>query len=244
MKLSIIMPVHSERESISEIIQELKKMIRMETLMEIVLIIANSSPAETIRICEQMTQENDFVRMYIQKGNGFGAAYREAFPHTSGDYILMLDSDGEFELQTIPKMIELAECGNFDLIQASRWIKGGGAEGYRLLKYILNRAFQYLFRLLLWTNVHDLTFGYKMIRKGTVDSIKWEGERHELAMETTIKPIKCGFKVAEVPSFWRTRKQGWSKNPGWTCFRIYTSLALKVVFFNKKYFLKISDGAT
>ncbi|MFA5133288.1 MAG: glycosyltransferase [Patescibacteria group bacterium] len=234
MKLSIIMPVHSERDSISEIINELKRIIPRETLLEVILIIAKSSPEETMEICRRMERENDFVKMRVQKDIGFGMAYREAFGYASGDYVLMLDSDGEFELSTIPKMIILAEKGEVDLIQACRWIPGGGAEGYEPLTYIMNRLFQYIFRFLLWTKIHDLTFGYKMLKKKVINSIEWEGKKHELAMETTIKPIKYGFKVAEVPSFWRKRRDGQSKNPGWMRIKLYTPLALRVAFGSKK----------
>ena len=224
------MPVHSERESIIEIISQLKQLINQDTLHEVILTIAKASPLETMEICKKMVNDNDFVKMYIQNEPGFGMAYREAFKLATGDYILMLDSDGEFELATIPKMINAAEVGNYDVIQASRWITGGGADGYEFFTYIANRLFQYIFRILLWTKIHDLTFGYKMIKRSVINEINWEGRRHELAMETTIKPIKYGYRVVEVSSYWRKRREGESKNPGVMRVKLYTPLALKVVF--------------
>lgn len=211
MKLSVIMPVYSETDSVRRIIDDISVRIK-EHLLEVILIVSPRSSEESLAVCRSVESGNRLVRMIIQSElPGFGQAYREAFPAARGDFVLMLDADGEFDLDSVPLMIREVERGA-EAVLASRWISGGGVEGYGFVTYLANRSFQILLRTLFRTRLHDLTFGFKLLSAGAVRTIPWEGTMHELAMETTIKTIRYGYRVTEVPAFWRKRREGQSKN--------------------------------
>ena len=124
-------------------------------------------------------------------------------------------------------MIKKAEEGA-DVVIASRWMRGGAVHDYDLLTYVLNRGFQHIFRLLFWTRIHDLTYGYKLIDARVLKRFTWTGVWHEIAMETTLRPLKAGCRIAEVPSVWRKRTEGVSKIGTWKRFR-YVPFALKIL---------------
>ncbi len=211
MKLTVIMPVYSETESVRRIIDDITERL-IDYLHEIILIVSPRSSDESKRICSELAASYGLVRMIMQSEKpGFGQAYREAFPHARGTHILMLDADEEFDLSAIPRMINRIGAGA-DVVVGSRWIPEGGVKGYGLSTFLANRAFQIVLRLAFQSPLHDLTFGFKMLSSNVVKTIPWEGKMHELAMETTLKPLRFGYRVEEVPAFWTRRREGRSKN--------------------------------
>ena len=138
----------------------------------------------------------------------------------------MIDSDGEMEIETVPRMlVEMAAGGSRSRGGVALACPAAGFVGYSRLKYYLNWCFQQLFRWLFWTPLHDLTYGFKLIRAELVHGIDWQGTLHEIACETTLKPVRLGVSVAEVPSKWTARTQGVSKNTFWRNFRYVSGTA-------------------
>lgn len=230
------MPIFSETESVKKIVKEVKEMLG-ERLFEIIFVVAPKSAPESIKVCNDLAQNDKKIRFYFQKNNpGVGRAYREGFEYVSGDYALLLDGDGQNDLRTIPLMVDKILSENLDLVVASRWIKDGGVDlnSYGVRKYILNRIFNSVVRILYRTGVHDLTFSYKLIRAHLIKSIQWEGVGFELNAETTLKPIRYGYRVGEVPSKIKDRKEGESKYSLIAALK-YIPMSLKILFLKKQY---------
>ena len=226
MRISVILPVHSETESLRSVIKDLTKLIGGD-IYEIIIIVSEESPRETFEVCQGLTEKNSKVKIHIQKDKGLGNAVRQGIIYVKGTHILMMDSDGEMLPETVPNMIKKMLDKNCDMIVASRWMKGGGAIGYAAPKYVFTHFFNAFFRFLYRTRIHDLSLGFKLMRVEIAKKIRWEGERHEIATETTLRPIRLGYKVEEVPTLWVRRRFGASKN--WTSLNVnYISMALRI----------------
>jgi len=52
-----------------------------------------------------------------------------------------------------------------------------------------------------------------------IDAIEWHGTLHEICIETTVKPIKHGYNLQQVPSVWVGRREGRSVNTFFKNFR-------------------------
>jgi hypothetical protein len=115
-----------------------------------------------------------------------------------------------------------------DGVIANRWLPGGGFTNYDPLKYVLNWIFQKMFRIAFLTTVGDLTFGFKILSQKIAKSISWEGTLHEICIETTVKPIKYGYRIEQVPSVWVGRKEGASVNTFFKNFR-YVKMAFQTL---------------
>jgi len=186
MRISVILPVHSETESLKSVAERLIKLIG-DGIYEIILIVSPESPMETFKVCQGLN-------------------------YVGGTHVLMMDSDGEMLPETVPNIIEKIVRENCDMVVASRWMKGGGAIGYTAPKYVFVHLFNAVFRFLYRTRIHDLSLGFKLMRVEVAKKIHWEGEYHEIAVETTLRHIRFGYKVGEVPTVWVRRKRGKSKN--------------------------------
>jgi dolichol-phosphate mannosyltransferase len=225
--VSVVLPVYSETDSVREVVRWLRNHFGMQ-LVEILIVISPRSSAESRAVCDQLAAEDERTQVFVQQNNpGVGQAFREGYARTRGNVVLSMDSDGEMELAAIPKMVAEMARGNYGVVVGSRWMKGGGFVGYSGFKRWLNWGFQQLFRVLFWTRLHDLTYGFKLLRAEVVHGIMWEASLHEIGCETTLKPIRAGVPVSEVPSVWTARAQGRSKNSFWRNFR-YVEMALRI----------------
>jgi hypothetical protein len=227
-RVSVVMPVFSETDTVRQIAEWLIANIGPR-LEEIVIVQSPRSSEASRAACARLVADHPRVRLHVQQENpGLGRGVREGFARVRGNVVLMIDSDGEMEIETVPRMLAALADGGHGLVSASRWLPGGGFSGYGGLKYYLNGCFQQLFRWLFWTPLTDLTYGFKMMRAELVRGIDWEGTLHEIACETTLKPVRLGVSVAEVPTRWTARTQGVSKNTFWRNFR-YVRTALTIL---------------
>ncbi|HKI34971.1 MAG TPA: glycosyltransferase 87 family protein [Gemmataceae bacterium] len=227
-RVSVVMPVYSETDTVLEIATWLTRELGPR-LEEIIIVQSPRSSERSRTVCQDLAAVNCRVRLQVQQNNpGLGRAVRQGFAQVRGNVVLTIDSDGEMAIETVPRLLAEMAQGGHGLVIASRWLRGGGFTGYSPMKYYLNWCFQQLFRCLFWTRLHDLTYGFKVIRAELVRGLDWEGTLHEIACETTLKPVRLGVSVAEVPSRWTARTQGASKNTFWRNFR-YVRTALTIL---------------
>ena len=233
-RISVVLPVFSETDTIREVVKGLQDILGAR-LLEIVIVVSPRSGEDSRDVCAELGKSDARIRMQMQQVNpGLGHGVREGYAATRGNWVLNIDSDGEMEMETVRRMLEKADTGSYDLVVASRWMKGGGFSGYSRLKYGLNFIFQQVFRSLFLTRVNDLTYGFKLMRGELARGIRWEGARHEIACETTMKPIKLGARACAVPSKWTARTSGESKNTFWRTFR-YVDMAFRILCRGAEY---------
>jgi dolichol-phosphate mannosyltransferase len=228
-RISVVMPVFSETDTVRTVVEWLRDNLATR-LHEIIIVISPRSSKESYAVCEEITRLDERVRLVVQQVNpGVGNAFREGYALATGNVILSMDSDNEMELTAIPKMLDALAANDYAVVVGSRWLLGGGFVGYSPLKRVLNWGFQQLFRVLFLTRCTDLTYGFKVLRAEVVHGIAWEATLSEIGCETTMKPLRAGFRVGEVPSVWTARTQGRSTNNFWRNFR-YVRMALRVLW--------------
>jgi dolichol-phosphate mannosyltransferase len=227
-RISVVLPVFSETKTVREIVGWLGANLGAR-LLEVIIVISPRSSEGSKAVCSDLAREDLRVRVFEQRENpGVGRAFREGYARVRGNVVLSMDSDGEMELEAIPRMVEQMARGDFGLVVGARWLPGGGLVGYSPAKRVLNWGFQQLFRALYRTRLHDLTYGFKLMRAEVVRGIAWEATMHEIGCETTLKPIRLGVAASEVPSTWTARVEGRSKNTFLRNFR-YVGMALSIL---------------
>jgi dolichol-phosphate mannosyltransferase len=225
----VLMPVFSETDTVRQIALWLRDELGVR-LEEIIIVQSPRSSAASRAVCHELAENYPEVRLHVQENNpGLGWAVREGYARARGNLVLMIDSDGEMEIDTVPRMLTEMERGQHALVVASRWLPGGGFSGYSGLKFYLNWCFQQFFRCLFWTPLTDLTYGFKLLRAELAHGIAWQGTLHEIACETTLKPVRLGLSAGQVPSKWTARTQGVSKNTFWRNFR-YVRMAWVILW--------------
>ena len=226
IRLSVVVTVYSETFSIDETIKILLGNNR-EYIQEIMLLTSPRASEKTFSICRRWEVQEPRVKVVVQQHNpGIGWAYREGMQAAKGNYIALMAADLETEPAAVGRMVQkLVETGCDEVI-ANRWMPGGGFTNYDPLKLVLNWIFQKAFRVLFWTRIGDFTFGLKLLSKEVADAVKWEGTMHEICIETTVKPLRKGYHLEQVPTVWVGRQEGRSVNTFFKNFR-YVKMGLR-----------------
>lgn len=226
LRITFILPALNETYSLRQTVDTIFTLAG-DDLHEVLIVTADRTAEESLAVIETIVKQRPVgIRVHRQGLPFLGGAMREAFDIASGDHVMLMASDLETDPTLIPAFIEAMQTGRWDIVAGSRWIKGGGFEGYSRTKLVLNYFFQKIFAILYNTQVTDLTFAYRLYRKPILEGILWEELKHPFLLECLLKPLRCGARVTEIPCKWRVRTEGTSANMFAETFK-YLRIALK-----------------
>lgn len=226
MKVSFIVTVLNETDSLRQTVDTIFALAADE-VQEILIVIAPHTTAASRAVIQELAEKYaDYVRVHEQRLPFLGGALREGFAEARGDFVMLMASDLETDPTMVPRFLAAMKTGDWDIAAGSRWLEGGGFEGYSRLKLALNFLFQKLFRVLYRTKLTDLTYAYRLYRRSALEGIVWEELRHPFLLECLLKPLRRGARVTEIPCVWRVRGEGQSANTLLQTFR-YLGTAVK-----------------
>jgi len=227
MAITFILPVLNETGSLRVTVETITG-LAADQLHEILIVTADRSTPESLEVVGQLQQElPEVVRVHRQRLPRLGGAIREAFELAGGSHVMLMASDLETDPEMIPRFIEKMQEARWDIVCGSRWLAGGGFEGYGRLKTWLNWTFQRCFRLWYGVRLTDLTFAYRLYRREVLEGIRWDELGHPFLLECLLKPLRLGARVVEVPCRWRSRREGASAGSLRETLR-YVPLAVRV----------------
>jgi dolichol-phosphate mannosyltransferase len=240
MKISALVAVYSETDLLVATLNRLKAALG-PLLWEFLIIASPKSSPECLELCHKLAQTDPLVKTYVQSDNpGIGWAYRELIPQMTGTYGLILSSDLETNPEDAALMAQAAQQTGADIVCASRWLRDGSFTGYDPFKLVLNYGYNLIFRTLYGINIHDITFGYRLMKAKVLRGVNWEYGRHEFCAEMLLKPVRLGYTATEIPTKWVKRPEGESKNTFMRNFK-FASAAWKIRFAPKETFRARTD---
>jgi glycosyltransferase involved in cell wall biosynthesis len=219
MKLSIIVPVYNEKETILEVLSRLGG-INFDIDYEIIIVDDGSTDGTTeilkSLINTNLSTDNKNIReisgqirehlrtIFLPKNCGKGAALRRGFQEARGDIIAIQDADLEYNPQELPKLIQsVLKGGGTEVVYGSRFLTKH-KPGYKI-PYLGNRFLSFLFWLLYGKLVNDPWTCYKIFKKDLLNGLNLESSGFELEIELTAKFLKCGYKILEIPISYKGR---------------------------------------
>jgi len=231
MKISVVMTVYSETELLRQSVRQIRTQLNQWPIEILVVVHPKSSP-ECMALCDELGREADVCIIIQSPRSGIGWAYREAIPYVTGTHVLIMSSDLETNPADADAIVRQAEATGADIVCASRWMHGGGFSGYNPFKLVLNFGYNLIFRVLYHTSIHDITFGYKLIRADVLRQVNWQYGTHEFCAELILRPLRLGYTAAEIPTHWVKRPEGDSKMTFMRNFR-FVSAAWHIFFTAK-----------
>jgi dolichol-phosphate mannosyltransferase len=207
----VCLPTYNERENIEPMLRVLgNKGVH-------VLVIDDASPDGTGEIADRLAAELDYVDVLHRPGKtGLGPAYLAGFERALADgaeLVLEMDCDFSHDPNDVPRLIAAAEQGA-DLALGSRYVHGGSVRNWGAVRRFVSSGGSLYARLVLGTNVHDLTGGFKCYRRRVLETIDLRAIRskgYAFQIETTYRAVRAGFRVIEVPITFVDREVGGSK---------------------------------
>jgi dolichol-phosphate mannosyltransferase len=215
----LVLPTYNEAENIERIVGAATRSLAAGSPEHRLLVVDDNSPDGTGDIADRLAAERDDVEVLHRPGKeGLGRAYLAGFQHAldgGADLILEMDADFSHDPADIPRLIEAA--AEADLVIGSRYMPGGGVEGWAWYREWLSRGGCWYARVLLSVPVRDLTGGFKCFRREvleTLDLSEIHADGYGFQIEMTYRAIREGFRVREIPITFRDRVAGTSKMHG------------------------------
>jgi glycosyltransferase involved in cell wall biosynthesis len=209
-KLSVIVPVFNERNTVAEVIRRMRT-VELPLDREI-LIVDDGSDDGTRHVLSQVGDST--VRVLLHDHNrGKGAAIRTALGHVRGDLVLIQDADLEYDPEDWPKLLAPAMKGRASVVYGSRFT--GERRNMLILHWIGNRFLSLLTNLLYNSTLSDMETCYKLFDRRVLDSITLRAERFEFEPEVTAKVLRQGIRIYEVPISYTGRELYEGKKITW-----------------------------
>ncbi len=212
MKLSIVIPAHSEEGCIETTALNLLNVLRKNSIDCEVLIVNDHSSDSTRSILENLSKTNPELRFIDNPyPNGFGFAVRAGLEKYSGDAVAIVMADASDDPQDVVRFFRKLEEG-YDCVFGTRFQSGGKTYDYPAFKLVVNRLANIFIRILFGMRYNDTTNAFKMYRRETIDGLKPLLSHHfNLTVELPLKAISRKYSYAVVPNSWTNRKTGESK---------------------------------
>jgi dolichol-phosphate mannosyltransferase len=216
-KTIIVIPTYNEVDNLPRMIPALLE-LPIDDMG--ILVVDDGSPDGTGQKADDFAAEfpGQVNVLHRKEKSGLGPAYIAGFKRAmelGADYIVQMDCDFSHQPKYVPELVNKINEG-YDLVVASRWMKGGGVDekwGIRrkLLSWWANRVYV---PTILRLPVHDATAGFKIWRRETLigldlDRIRSNG--YVFQVEMSYVAWRLGFKLGEIPIHFPDRQIGESK---------------------------------
>jgi len=197
MKLSIVIPIYNEKNTIREIVRRVEKS-PAENLAKEIILVDDFSNDGTRQILKAM--EGDYKIVFHDKNYGKGAALRSGFSQVSGDIIIIQDADLEYDPAEYPVMLGPIFDGKADVVYGSRMLTANPHRVLFFWHYLGNKLLTFFSNMLTNLTLTDMETCYKCFTKEVLDKIlpRLESKRFGIEPELTAHFAKGRFRIYEV----------------------------------------------
>ena len=209
MKLSVIIPVYNEVESIQEIVKRVKN---TGLAWEIVLV-DDGSKDGTRDLLKEMDGKDNVRVILHEKNQGKGAAVRTGFDAARGDVFLIQDADLEYDPRDYPILLKPLDEGVADVVYGSRFL-GGPRRVVMFWHMVANYMLTFMTNILYNTILSDMETGYKVFRRRVIEGMPLHAKRFDFEPEFTAKVLKRKYRIFEVPITFNPRDYSEGKKIG------------------------------
>ena len=229
MKLSIVIPVYNEKDTLLKLLEEVRA---VEGLEKEIIIVEDFSTDGTREIVQKLAGEGmgkDLKIVYHEKNMGKGASLRDGFKVTTGDYVIVQDADLEYTPSDYHKLLNSLENGT-DVVYGSRF--SGTYEDMSSLHYVGNRLLTFITNLLFGVALTDMETCYKLVPGDFVRNLEIKSARFNFEPEITAKILKAGLHIREVPIKYKGRSFTEGKKITWKDGIVALFTLIKFRFFD------------
>lgn len=207
-KLSIIMPVYNEKETINKILERVK-----ETNFEKEIIVVDDFSTDGTREILMAQTDNNIKVFYHSKNMGKGAAIKTGLQYVTGEIVIIQDADLEYDPEDYPHLIKPIIKNKASVVYGSRFT--GEHKNMFFWHYIGNKFLTLVTNVLYDTTLSDMETCYKAFKTEVIKGIKLRSNRFDFEPEITAKVLKQGHRIYEVPISYSGRERDEGKKITW-----------------------------
>ena len=225
MKLSVVMPVYNERETLRSILER----VRAVPIEKEIICIDDCSTDGTWDILQEVAKEGH-IRLFRHPRNlGKGAAVRTGLNKVRGDIVIIQDADLEYDPSDYRRLVMPIVEGQARVVYGSRFrghaqdMSRGHAWGNRFLTWATN--------VLFGVHLTDMETCYKVFTADAARRLRLKSPRWGFDPEITARLLKMGYHIVEVPISYAGRERGQGKKIRWQDGFVVLFTIIKCRFF-------------
>lgn len=193
MKLSVIVPVYNERRTIAIILEK----VRAVAIDKEIIVVDGGSIDGTRELLKAEETRPDTRVIYEPSRRGRGRALKEGLAAAQGEIVIFQDADLELDPADYPALIAPLEAGTCDVVFGSRFLAGRPLMTF--LQYWGNRVINTAVNILYGTRLTDVETCYQVFRREALAGMDLENNDFAFTIELTVKLIKRGYRIQEIP---------------------------------------------
>jgi glycosyltransferase involved in cell wall biosynthesis len=195
--VTVVIPAKNEAENVAWVLRRLP-----DDVSEVVLVDGRSTD-DTVAVAR--AERPDLV-VALEAAPGKGAAMRTGMELARGEVIVTLDADGSMDPREIARFV--AQAASADLVKGSRFAPSGGSADITVVRKLGNRVLCGLVNLFYGSRLTDLCYGFCAVRRSALPALGLRSDGFEIETEMTVRALRAGLRIAEVPSFELPRRYG------------------------------------
>ena len=206
----VVIPTYNEIDNIEDFANQIIK-FNVD-----ILIVDDNSPDGTGDLVQKLSENLSQVNLLKRSGKlGLGSAYRDGFKWGLNEgykYLIEMDADFSHSFSDLNNILQNSK--NFDVVIGSRYIPGGGSNGWDFKRKLLSSYANKLSKVLLRSKINDMTSGFRSYSSEALNEINYfstKSDGYSFQIEMTIRSIEKKLSIKEVPIIFTERSLGNSK---------------------------------
>jgi dolichol-phosphate mannosyltransferase len=218
MSVWVVLPTYNEAENVERVVSAVHDVLRHSERGPFrILIVDDASPDGTGQIAGALAERHREIEVLHRPGKeGLGPAYIAGFDRAlrgGADFVIEMDADCSHDPMDLPRLLAAAREGA-DVVLGSRYVEGGETREWGIVRRAISRAGCAYARVMLGTDIRDLTGGFKCFRASALlaldpQTIRTHG--YGFQIEATYRALRLGLDVVEIPIVFTDRQAGRSK---------------------------------
>ena len=234
MHISICMPAYNEEQNVEQTVRDSFRALAEQNLDGEVVVTDDCSKDKTPQILENLQKEFKRLVVVTHKGRneGYGRALRDAIKASSGELVVTIDSDGQFDILELSKLLKELNP-EIGMVAGFRMGKKDS-----IFKVIADRGLNLLVRIMFGLQIRDSNCAFKLIRGEIIRSFTIETNGYQTPTEILLKVHYKGAKFKQVGITHRHRKGGKSSlkifKTSWDFFCYLVYMRIKVSLWRRR----------
>ena len=206
-EFSLIVPTYCESKNIAILVERVHQSLSNYSYE--LVVVDDNSPDGTSEIANSLSQQYPVRVITRRNERGLASAVVEGFKQARGDILGVIDADLQHPPEVIPELLETVMSGA-DVVIASRYVEGGGSEGWSASRKIISKGSKLLAQVLLSSarGIKDPLSGFFLLRREVIDGVELSPTGYKILLEVLVKGK--AREIAEVPYIFRVRERGTS----------------------------------
>ena len=219
-RTACLIPTLNEGPTVGEVIRKARR------LVDKVIVVDGHSDDETPEMAKIHGAE-----VLVQEGSGKGMAIRTAFQTVEEDILVIIDGDSTYDASEINSLVQPIMRDEADMVVGSRFMgkmEDGAMNSFHRLG---NNGFNALINLLTGSHITDSQSGFRAIKGAWARSLNLVSMGFEIETEITMKALRQGLRITEIPISYKKRVNTTSKlrgfKAGWKILKTITRCSLE-----------------